>query len=153
MNILILMNIAVIVGGFVICMRQLQMPQGGSPGYTGPVSLFAPKEPLSPETLESDDSITCALEDERSMLAKLSFSDRRTGYMLHAGTLPDEIDSVLEAILGSRPVQPDCDSPVCPKCSATMVKRQKLGVENGGKAFWACSTFPRCGQMEDIATG
>src|SRR6185369_4105819 len=49
---------------------------------------------------------------------------------------------VLDAIIESVPVQTDAGSPVCPACSAPMVKRRSVKGNNAGRCFWACSTFP-----------
>lgn len=37
--------------------------------------------------------------------------------------------------------------PLCPSCSALMVKRQATRGKYAGKWFWACSTFPDCRQV------
>ena len=44
-------------------------------------------------------------------------------------------------------------SPVCPKCSATMVKRQAKNGPHAGKLFWACSTYPKCRQVVAVSEG
>jgi hypothetical protein len=56
----------------------------------------------------------------------------------------------LEAIMDSRPAQPDSDATACPSCSAAMVKRQVVTGSNAGGYFWACSTFPVCCQVVKI---
>lgn len=35
-------------------------------------------------------------------------------------------------------------APLCPKCAATMVKRQAKNGPRAGEWFWACSQFPKC---------
>ncbi len=35
-------------------------------------------------------------------------------------------------------------APACPQCSAPMVLRQASRGAHAGRAFWGCSTFPRC---------
>lgn len=35
-------------------------------------------------------------------------------------------------------------APSCPKCSASMVRRQAKAGANAGEAFWGCSRFPKC---------
>jgi hypothetical protein len=144
MNILILMNIAVIVGGLVICLWLLWIPQGSRPDFSGWAFLFTLQGQSPPGALELDDSGKYAPQDVLPRPAETMLSDGKT---VSSG------NPVLDAILGSRPVQPDTDSPACPKCSATMVKRETLVGDNTGRAFWACSTFPRCGQMEEIGAG
>lgn len=37
--------------------------------------------------------------------------------------------------------------PACPKCAATMVKRQAKNGPHIGKYFWACSAYPKCRQV------
>jgi hypothetical protein len=39
---------------------------------------------------------------------------------------------------------------VCPKCSASMVKRVAKKGTHAGEEFWACSAFPRCKTIEAI---
>jgi len=41
-------------------------------------------------------------------------------------------------------------APICPKCSATMVKRQAKQGPHEGKYFWACSGYPKCRQVVAI---
>jgi hypothetical protein len=94
-----------------------------------------------------------SLQDVRARLAETMLSDKKTGALHRSGKSSASTHPVLDAIMGSRPVQPDTDSPSCPKCSATMVKRESLVGDNAGRAFWACSTFPRCGQVEEIGAG
>ena len=36
------------------------------------------------------------------------------------------------------------DAPVCPKCSAPMLRRQAKSGANSGHDFWGCSAFPKC---------
>lgn len=40
--------------------------------------------------------------------------------------------------------------PVCPKCAATMVKRQAKNGPHAGQWFWACSSFPKCRQVLQV---
>jgi hypothetical protein len=39
---------------------------------------------------------------------------------------------------------------VCPKCSASMVKRVAKKGTHAGEEFWACSAFPKCRTIEAI---
>jgi hypothetical protein len=39
---------------------------------------------------------------------------------------------------------------ICPKCSASMVKRIAKKGSHAGKSFWACSAFPKCKTVEAI---
>jgi hypothetical protein len=39
---------------------------------------------------------------------------------------------------------------VCPKCSASMVKRVAKKGTHAGEEFWACSAYPRCRTIEAI---
>jgi len=233
MNIMILMAVAAIVVGLVICFLFLRIRPGNLPDYTSRVFLFTPEErsflgvleqaldsryrvfgkvrvgdliqpsPVLDAGQRADglkkineshvDFVVCtanelaligvlelgdssrdagidlslaeagipvlrfplkteySLQDVRTRLAETMLSDKKAGIPQRGGKSPASIPPVLDAIMGSRPVQPDTDSPACPKCSATMVKRQSLIGENAGRAFWACSTFPRCGQVEEIA--
>lgn len=45
-----------------------------------------------------------------------------------------------------QPTQPtgDTQSPACPKCSASMVRRRTKSGTRAGQTFWGCSTFPKC---------
>lgn len=63
------------------------------------------------------------------------------------------VDLTLSAILGSNPAPSDSIAPVCPSCSAVMVKRQAQKEHNAGRYFWACSTFPRCRRLEEVRDG
>lgn len=45
------------------------------------------------------------------------------------------------------PMQGEERAPVCPKCAATMVKRQAKNGPHAGSFFWACSTYPKCRQV------
>lgn len=44
----------------------------------------------------------------------------------------------------------DSDEKVCPKCSSSMVVRIAKKGNNAGKKFWACSSYPKCRQVEAI---
>lgn len=48
------------------------------------------------------------------------------------------------APLPSPPPIETAAAPSCPKCSAPMVRREGKSGVLAGKAFWGCSTFPRC---------
>lgn len=41
---------------------------------------------------------------------------------------------------------------VCPKCSASMVKRVAKNGIHAGEQFWACSAFPKCRTIKAITT-
>ncbi|RII28692.1 MAG: hypothetical protein CXR31_02080 [Geobacter sp.] len=47
--------------------------------------------------------------------------------------------------------QPEEIVPTCPKCAASMVKRQAKNGPHAGNFFWACSTYPKCRQVIAIA--
>jgi hypothetical protein len=63
------------------------------------------------------------------------------------------VNPSLDAIMDSNPLQADMAAPACPKCSATMVKRQAQKGRHAGDYFWACSTFPLCRQVQEIGEG
>lgn len=42
------------------------------------------------------------------------------------------------------------ESPGCPTCGSAMVKREAKRGSNAGKAFWGCSTYPKCRGTEPI---
>jgi Topoisomerase DNA binding C4 zinc finger len=44
------------------------------------------------------------------------------------------------------PLKNPSDAPHCPRCGAVMVKRRN----KQGKAFWGCSTFPRCRGTREV---
>lgn len=49
-----------------------------------------------------------------------------------------------------QPVSLEEVAPSCPKCNATMVKRQAKQGPHAGKYFWACSGYPKCRQVVAI---
>lgn len=51
--------------------------------------------------------------------------------------------SHVKTIASQKKASPTVES-ACPKCGAEMVKRQARKGANAGKAFWGCSTFPKC---------
>lgn len=61
-----------------------------------------------------------------------------------------QANPVLDAIIESIPVHTDIGSPLCPTCSAAMVRRRAVKGSNAGASFWACSTFPRCRQVVEV---
>jgi hypothetical protein len=54
------------------------------------------------------------------------------------------------ATTGQIPEKPEETTPVCPKCSAKMVKRQAKNGPHAGELFWACSKYPKCRQVVAI---
>ena len=46
--------------------------------------------------------------------------------------------------------EPEINEKVCPKCSASMVKRVAKKGTHAGEQFWACSAFPKCRTIEAI---
>lgn len=90
-----------------------------------------------------------AIQDVRARLAEMMLAGTRSGVVSAIGPLNPE----LEAIMESYPAQPDSSAPACPKCAATMVKRQAVRGHNAGSFFWACSTFPMCRQLVQIGEG
>lgn len=44
----------------------------------------------------------------------------------------------------SEPMLQEQDAPVCPKCSARMVRRVARKGATAGQEFWGCSAYPRC---------
>jgi restriction system protein len=44
----------------------------------------------------------------------------------------------------AKPVLPASESPSCPLCKATMVRRTARKGANAGSQFWGCSAFPGC---------
>ena len=49
------------------------------------------------------------------------------------------------------PHAPESSGKVCPNCSSDMVKRVAKKGNHAGKQFWACSAFPKCKTIEEIA--
>jgi ssDNA-binding Zn-finger/Zn-ribbon topoisomerase 1 len=47
---------------------------------------------------------------------------------------------------------PEINKRVCPKCSASMVKRVAKKGTHAGEEFWACSAFPKCRMIESISS-
>jgi len=88
------------------------------------------------------------VQEVRAILADL-LHPKAEGVLKAAGAaLPH--NPAIDAIMESRPVQPDSDATVCPSCSAAMVKRQVVTGQNAGGYLWACSTFPMCSQVVKI---
>jgi ssDNA-binding Zn-finger/Zn-ribbon topoisomerase 1 len=48
------------------------------------------------------------------------------------------------------PQESETKEKVCPKCSASMVKRVAKKGNHAGKQFWACSAYPKCKTIEAI---
>lgn len=48
------------------------------------------------------------------------------------------------------PAEPDNFAPACPKCSATMVRREARRGRNAGGKFWGCASFPQCSGTRSI---
>ena len=91
-----------------------------------------------------------AVQDVRARLSEMMFSATKSGVVSTAQKSIFPVNPALDAIMENNPVQPDSVEPVCPKCSADMVKRQAVKGPNTGRYFWACSTFPQCRQVVDI---
>lgn len=58
-------------------------------------------------------------------------------------------EKVLAAVAGeapttSEPMLQDEDAPLCPKCSAPMVRRLAKKGANAGQEFWGCTAYPKC---------
>ncbi|KZZ14740.1 nuclease [Oleiphilus sp. HI0079] len=49
----------------------------------------------------------------------------------------------VQTIVSQKKVSPPAKN-ACPKCGGEMVRRQAQKGANAGKAFWGCSTFPKC---------
>lgn len=94
-----------------------------------------------------------AVQDVRARLAEMIRADIKSGVVSASRESVAPVNMALDAIMESNPVQPDSIAPGCPKCSATMVKRQALRGQNAGNYFWACSTFPMCRQVVEIGKG
>ena len=47
-------------------------------------------------------------------------------------------------------VSSDVSEVFCPKCGASMVKRQASKGSYTGNAFWGCSRYPHCKEIVDI---
>ncbi|WP_290697450.1 restriction endonuclease [Amphritea sp.] len=49
-----------------------------------------------------------------------------------------------------REAQSPPETPVCPKCVSTMVKRKARQGARAGQEFWGCSQFPKCRGIEQV---
>ena len=78
-----------------------------------------------------------------------------------AGYELGQVKERLASFLNARSTQPNEQLPTeaaaethavrkCPKCSAPVLKRVASKGEHVGKAFWACSAFPKCRYIEPI---
>lgn len=78
-----------------------------------------------------------------------------------AGYELGQVRERLTPFLGARTTPPNEQVPTeaaartpevrkCPKCSAPVVERVASKGEHAGKAFWACSAFPKCRYIEPI---
>ena len=85
-----------------------------------------------------------SVQDVRTRLSEMMLTDSVSRAVSTARLAVTPINQVLDTILDSNPVPADSQIPACPKCSATMVKRQAIRGRNSGNYFWACSTFPMC---------
>lgn len=51
--------------------------------------------------------------------------------------------TIIRAPAGSQPGHAT-DTPLCPRCGSTMVRRVAKQGANAGESFWGCSTYPKC---------
>jgi very-short-patch-repair endonuclease len=91
-----------------------------------------------------------AVQDVRARLAEMIRADITSGVVSAAREAAVPVNTALDVIMESNPVQPVSIAPDCPKCSAAMVKRHVVRGQNAGNYFWACSTFPMCRQVVEI---
>lgn len=70
---------------------------------------------------------------------------------------PTLSDAALDAAATADPrsratpyISPEPETPACPKCSASMVRRRATGGARAGQEFWTCSTFPKCPSIVPI---
>lgn len=96
---------------------------------------------------------TYAVQEIRTRLEGMMCGESKTDdtLVILPGITP--LNSVLEAILKSIPVQTETSQFACPECSAVMVKRLAVKDHSFGKYFWACSTFPKCRRIVEIVKG
>jgi very-short-patch-repair endonuclease len=90
-----------------------------------------------------------SIQEVRTRLAEMMSGDTKSGVVSVAQEAIAPVKPVFVAILEGKSAQPVSAAPVCPKCSAVMVKRQAMKGSNAGKYFWACSTFPMCRQVKE----
>jgi len=69
---------------------------------------------------------------------------------LIAPYLADNDTQYKEFVKAPIPYKSEINGKVCPKCSASMVKRVAKNGTYAGKEFWACSAYPKCKTVEAI---
>jgi len=91
-----------------------------------------------------------AIQEVRSKLVEVFKLATELSVLTVATTEPPPAKPENKAAAVPIPSQPEEVAPVCPKCTATMVKRQAKNGPHAGKLFWACSTYPNCRQVVTI---
>jgi len=92
-----------------------------------------------------------AIQEVRSKLAEVFTLVTESHVSKVAKSDPPPSLTEPNAVTAQITPQPEDVAPVCPKCTATMVKRQAKNGPHAGKLFWACSTYPKCRHVLSIA--
>lgn len=91
-----------------------------------------------------------AVQEVRARLAEILPADMKPVVAPQTQETPDPAPQAIVVNMQYTAAQPEPAVPVCPKCTAVMVKRQAVKGEHAGKWFWACSAFPKCRQVVAI---
>jgi len=94
-----------------------------------------------------------AVQYVRTRLAEMMHTDSKSSAVspLPPGLAP--VNVVPDQLAASKNVEYDSGLPLCPKCSAVMVKLTSLKGQAEGKSFWSCSAFTGCGQVMEVGKG
>lgn len=91
-----------------------------------------------------------AIQEVRAKLAEVFKIATESHAPTVATEVPSHVQPEPQAATVQTPVQPEEGAPACPKCAATMVKRQAKNGPHAGKVFWACPSYPKCRQVVAI---
>lgn len=91
-----------------------------------------------------------AIQEVRSKLVDVFKFATESSVPTVAKAESSSVQSETVAVADPISAKPEKTVPVCPKCTATMVKRQAKNGPHAGKMFWACSEYPKCRQVVAI---
>jgi len=94
-----------------------------------------------------------AVQYVRTRLAEMMHTDSKLSAV--SPLLPgiEPVNVAPDLLVGRNSVSPDSGLPLCPKCSAVMVKLTSLKGQAEDKSFWSCSAFTGCGQVMEVGKG
>lgn len=74
-----------------------------------------------------------------------AFSQGRSIELLDSRELRRQIGGVVPPAYQSM-----AESPTCPKCRGSMIRRTAKKGPNAGGQFWGCTAYPKCRGMRDL---